>query len=144
MRIFVSSSMTSIAEWQRTILPNLSLPLRRIGDSPIGVQFPHLHQRSFPKCDHLWRRRQLLAFWLRIPNRHLGLDMNPRPIRPMHAIREFDGVFLNNRSDAHAQKMPEVLRGVNSGIRDELKAGFCRFSSPAPSPIILDSASDIQ
>ena len=54
-------------------------------------------------------------------------------IRPMHAIREFDGVFLNNRSDAHAQKMPEVLRGVNSGIRDELKAGFCRFSSPAPS-----------
>ena len=29
--------------------------------------------------------------------------------------------------------MPNVLWGVNSGIRDELKAGFCRFSSPAPS-----------
>ena len=63
--------------------------------------------------------------------------------------RHHDAVppFFNLRRKSHKTRKARRAGGeltLELCARDELKAGFCRFSSPDLRPIILDSASDIQ
>ncbi len=56
-------------------------------------------------------------------------DLHHRPIQQVNPSREFDRIFLNSQCDAHARKMPEVLRGVNSLLWATKKTSFSRISS---------------